>query len=244
LPNHRHVYVAAITGDGFTVSGPPSSLDLLLSQSLRDLESASPVRSPLSGPLHAPHLPLPDLEDILGELKTLDIPLKSKVRVISTSSGNIIEGHHDVWALLWKCLVDILQLPSDLVAVCSQLQALAHGQSFHVMSFGSSTFATYLQHSIPSLRLHEDPLITGSYLEHRELDNPIAIVGMSGRFPGADSTDELWQLLLQGLDTHKEVRAPIIESLTTPANCLCRCRRIDLMCEHIAMPLAGNETQP
>lgn len=202
------------------------------------------MRLPLSGPLHAPHLPLPDLESILGESKTWDVPLNSSVRVISTSSGDILEEHHDVRALLWKCLVDILQLPSDLVAVRSRLQSLAHNQGFHVTSFGSSTFTTYLQHSIPSLRLHEDPLTTGSHLSYRELNDPIAIVGMSGRFPGADSTDELWQLLLQGLDTHKEVRAPKKEIFTSPADYLRRCHRTDSTCGHIAMPLAGNETQP
>lgn len=31
----------------------------------------------------------------------------------------------------------------------------------------------------------------------------IAVVGMSGRFPEAKNVDELWKVLLQGLDTHK-----------------------------------------
>lgn len=34
-------------------------------------------------------------------------------------------------------------------------------------------------------------------------NSKIAIVGMSGRFPGATSVDGLWQLLEQGLDVHK-----------------------------------------
>lgn len=33
----------------------------------------------------------------------------------------------------------------------------------------------------------------------------IAIVGMSGRFPGANSTEAFWDLLRQGLDVHREV---------------------------------------
>lgn len=36
-------------------------------------------------------------------------------------------------------------------------------------------------------------------------NSKIAIVGMSGRFPGASSVDGLWQLLEQGLDVHKIV---------------------------------------
>lgn len=36
-------------------------------------------------------------------------------------------------------------------------------------------------------------------------NSKIAIVGMSGRFPGASSVDGLWQLLEQGLDVHKTI---------------------------------------
>src|SRR5690606_8693528 len=32
-------------------------------------------------------------------------------------------------------------------------------------------------------------------------DEPIAIVGMAGRFPGADTIDELWDLLIHGVET-------------------------------------------
>lgn len=37
----------------------------------------------------------------------------------------------------------------------------------------------------------------------RSNDSKIAVVGMSGRFPGASSVDGLWKLLEQGLDVHK-----------------------------------------
>src|SRR5439155_24776576 len=37
-------------------------------------------------------------------------------------------------------------------------------------------------------------------LPSRGAGEPIAIVGMAGRFPGADSVEELWQLLREGRD--------------------------------------------
>ena len=37
-------------------------------------------------------------------------------------------------------------------------------------------------------------------MSDEEIDNKIAIVGMAGRFPGASSVDELWQLILSGRD--------------------------------------------
>ena len=40
----------------------------------------------------------------------------------------------------------------------------------------------------------------------------IAIVGMSGRFPGGESLDEFWKSIEQGRDLHKKVA------------CLCSCR--------------------
>ncbi len=36
--------------------------------------------------------------------------------------------------------------------------------------------------------------------EHATASAPIAIIGMAGRFPGADSVDELWELLFDGRD--------------------------------------------
>ena len=37
------------------------------------------------------------------------------------------------------------------------------------------------------------------HIEEGRLDNSVAIIGMSGRFPGADSTEELWQHLAAGV---------------------------------------------
>jgi acyl transferase domain-containing protein len=34
---------------------------------------------------------------------------------------------------------------------------------------------------------------------------PIAIVGMSGRFPGSDSVEGMWENLLEGREFHKKV---------------------------------------
>ena len=40
-----------------------------------------------------------------------------------------------------------------------------------------------------------------SYADHYDPQDGIAIVGMAGRFPGADSVDALWQVLLEGRET-------------------------------------------
>lgn len=43
---------------------------------------------------------------------------------------------------------------------------------------------------------HDDPSQLADYPSHS-----IAVVGMAGRFPDADSVDELWELLLEGRST-------------------------------------------
>jgi hypothetical protein len=42
----------------------------------------------------------------------------------------------------------------------------------------------------------------------RNRSDHIAIVGMSGRFPGAQNLEEFWKVLYEGLDMHREVGQP------------------------------------
>ena len=72
-----------------------------------------------------------------------------------------------------------------------------------MIAFGCSDFTKSLQAYVSSIVFTEDFWINQS---DGETDDAIAIVGMSGRFPGADSVDELWQVLSKGIDMHKEVK--------------------------------------
>uniref|UniRef100_A0AAU8H3S3 G12668 n=1 Tax=Sporormiella sp. TaxID=2012087 RepID=A0AAU8H3S3_9PLEO len=65
-----------------------------------------------------------------------------------------------------------------------------------------------LRSPLPDLRVQEQSNGPSDYPPHS-----IAIVGMSGRFPDADSVDELWELLLEGKSTVKP--APV-ERLQLP----------------------------
>ena len=229
--------------NGSTVSGPPSSLHLLLNHGSGELRSATPLKSSLSGPYHASHLPLPALDSILGESKFLDRHLNPESHLLSTSSGNCFTGCHDVRTLIKKCLVDILQLPLDFKSLGGQFQGLAPDQRIDVTSVGPSTFAADLQSSIRYLSAHRDPLIPDTHPQNEEIDGAVAIVGMSGRFPGADSPDELWELFVQGVDTHKEVRLTSKFS-SNSIDGFSRYQRTALMCVRTATRLAKSETPP
>lgn len=61
-------------------------------------------------------------------------------------------------------------------------------------------------------RHSETPHDMDKWLVHQRRDPPaamqdsdIAVVGMSGRFPDADDTRKLWEMLEEGLDAHREV---------------------------------------
>lgn len=66
----------------------------------------------------------------------------------------------------------------------------------------------------------------------------IAIVGMSGRFPGAKDTEDLWRVLSQGLDVHKEVRhLKRWPGLDIPHAYFHRSPKIALMSQPMSTPL-------
>lgn len=46
-----------------------------------------------------------------------------------------------------------------------------------------------------------------SSLHSPDYGKSIAVVGMAGRFPGAQSVDELWEVLIEGRDLHQMVSA-------------------------------------
>ncbi|WP_190814747.1 beta-ketoacyl synthase N-terminal-like domain-containing protein [Saccharopolyspora pogona] len=46
--------------------------------------------------------------------------------------------------------------------------------------------------------------------------NEIAIVGMAGRFPGADSVEQLWQLLMNGRDGIRELSPEVLRAAGVP----------------------------
>ncbi|TKB99643.1 polyketide synthase [Pedobacter cryotolerans] len=71
------------------------------------------------------------------------------------------------------------------------------------------------QYAIPVTKLYQSPTIQGltkfltpqtsqkQVQNQRELDNnaPIAVIGMAGRFPGANNINELWDVLINGKET-------------------------------------------
>ena len=66
--------------------------------------------------------------------------------------------------------------------------------------------AFYARRDTPAVPLPASPVFVPP-VAAADPDEPIAIVGMSGRFPKARNVDELWQLLAEGVDAVEEVPA-------------------------------------
>ena len=197
--------MAAISGDIASINGPPSSLGLFSSQYAKELQETGAKRLEIPGLLHAPHLPKPSLDAILGDDELWNMPLPASARTLAISSGQLLKGHPHLRDLLQECLTDLLQSQASLSMVCETLRSVSQDSKLHIITFGGTEHAGCLQTAIPNLVTQSCPLNVDPALISEPANCPIAIVGMAGRFPGADSPEELWELLLEGLDMHKEV---------------------------------------
>lgn len=79
----------------------------------------------------------------------------------------------------------------------------------HLLREHPHACATYLQGRLPSAPAAAAadtwPALAALAPHHHAPQDDIAIVGLHGRFPGADSLDELWQNLLAGVDSVTEI---------------------------------------
>ena len=79
----------------------------------------------------------------------------------------------------------------------------------HLLREHPQACATYLQGRLPTAQATPAaeawPTITALAPHNDAPQSDIAIVGLHGRFPGADNLDELWQNLLAGVDSVSEI---------------------------------------
>jgi Beta-ketoacyl synthase, N-terminal domain len=115
--------------------------------------------------------------------------------------------------MLGSILYDVLKEPikwCNVTAGCVEYVATSSSSSWVVRPFGPTFAAGSLVSALKAEAKVEavlddcfgssDPLQPGTVTKE-----PIAIVGMAGRFPEAMSHDELWKLLERGIDCHKVV---------------------------------------
>ena len=213
-------YISArLTPTQYSISGPPEVLDAFLSSRSPALVSN---RLPITAPYHAGHLYCDeDVDNVVsGLLNTAaEVHLPTgHTPVVSSTTGEILLPAPFPEALR-KAVKECLQTPIhwDLVArgVSSHVRSSLRDGDFAVHHIAmtpdtlESSIRKILGQTASKTRHHSTEMPRAHIPRNPHLApvarTKIAITGMSGRFPQAQSMAALWQVLVQGIDTHELV---------------------------------------
>ncbi|RFU33276.1 hypothetical protein B7463_g3074, partial [Scytalidium lignicola] len=208
IATHRHAYISVISQSWTTMCGPPSVLENLFSHSPA-LGLAPKLRLPVGAAVHAPHLLRPDFDRIIGPSSIFDTLVSSKTQIMSTSSCKPFVAEN-LRMLLKQMLEDIsqntLQLTSTVQATAlsltskGQVKMTVCGPTSHM----SLVVRGFESHGI-KVELDELAEIRTNRPSLREGSSAVAIVGMSGRFPGAEGIHQFWDIIQSGKELHEKV---------------------------------------
>ncbi|KAI9689779.1 MAG: Type I Iterative PKS [Bathelium mastoideum] len=217
LPSQSRPFVSACSDSGTTVSGPPGVLTAFRNSTHLNKINVIPLKLKL--PYHAPHLFCEeDVEFILSSTSPGRWSAQTaKIPTISPSTGDT------VWATNFRSLLrtavsDILlrQLRWDhLSRRLGAIASSAHEIPISINQYAvlaDSMLRTALKQEYSKVQEPRNSL-SDLFVSENSSSNPlgrpekskIAIIGASGRFPGAEDMSSFWELLAQGMDVHKPV---------------------------------------
>ncbi|PSN68069.1 PKS16 protein [Corynespora cassiicola Philippines] len=205
IPPLKVAYISAVTGSACTVSGPPSTLDLL-----RSSMQCHVVPLRISAPFHAGHLTWPDWKQngTLGQISGSTQSMRMRTTLLSPSTGRPYQ-ETTLRDVLPQILEDIFRNQIRQQDVVSQLKSLLSGCKFCIVPIVASGVSKRLESTLEE-RDSAPPASGTSQRNPRQNDDTsdneeIAIIGMSGRFPGAESLDAFWEVLKSGMDLCQEI---------------------------------------
>lgn len=213
FPQASCAYISSSSRDVVTISGPPSTIKLLFLES-EYFRHRKTIPLDNFGPFHASHLYSDaDIEEVLQPATETGLGLaSSSLRIISGTTDGSMSGL-GMDQLLKQVVGDILIRPLSFERVLTTLVSevrRSDSNRCEIVSVGPSKATSSLVSTLKSETKSEVSVGEQLGLTNAANDAPgtsvkIAVVGMSGRFPGADSLDRLWSLLEQGLDVHRRV---------------------------------------
>ena len=173
----------------------------------------------VSGPYHAPHLHANcNVEEILQSDKAENAEILScrpSLPICSQSSGADYVAP-SLGELLQQIIDDILLNRQNLTTVFEKCTSVVTpGTECEIISATpdniASDLASALERSIPDsgfVLCDLQQRSSAALAPKVPAMDKIAIVGMSGRFPGGQNWEEFWEVLEKGLDMHREVSWP------------------------------------
>ncbi|KAL4923749.1 polyketide synthase alb1 [Aspergillus undulatus] len=217
LPPSSRPYISAVCANTLTISGPPVVLKQFLGTALSKQHKA--VSVPIHGPYHASHLyDDRDVDRVLG-LCDADIVhnYKPRIPVLSSNTGEAIAAE-SLEDFLKIAIEEILlrQMYWDKVTdSCTSVLKSVSEQTSKKLFPVSTTATQSLFNSLKKANVSNidvEGSIGDIAAESQGVNDTgraelskIAIIGMSGRFPEANSPQDFWDLLYKGLDVHRKV---------------------------------------
>ncbi|KAF2031853.1 ketoacyl-synt-domain-containing protein [Setomelanomma holmii] len=217
IPTSAHAYISAVSTMALTISGPPSTTKRLFEE-VESFKKTTRVPIPVYAPYHAPHIyNQADIDRILDKDATRHFQQFSPLALIHSATKGKCQTTTGTLDLVQVSLSEILLEPvrwdNLLGEVVSQVTA-AGSPECTITAVGVTNIANSLASALKSggqshvsIRDQSIWCATIDATRGRTQNDKIAIVGMSGRFPGAASPEKLWELLEKGLDVHREVPA-------------------------------------
>lgn len=218
----QQCYVSAVGLSSITVSGPPPALNHFAENLRLSQPSKKLVWLPIFAGYHAPHIHKTlDFARFLSLCAISDdalINFNPVKKLLSPLTGEPVEATNALD--LFKAVVfDTLQAPLRLDRIADSCVRLIHDHrnlisTVNIYRIEPTSVADGLAAALRS-RISATISIQNLIALDPKADEPrssmpsdqvpLAIVGISGRFPGADSVEALWSVLEAGLDLHREV---------------------------------------
>ena len=183
-----------------TIIGAPSSLERLQSWS-PEIEKAKHARTDIGALIHCDTLPKIDKEKVLADFPFRSSPLEwNKSRLLSPSSCQ--QYDNSTYGELLEQIIDDIATNALRIddTIDASLSGLDQAISIDLSLQGPTNHLTAVEQALRTKAFaykiveHNDtakgPVRGGS--------DAIAIVGMSGRFPGSDNPEEFWEDLVAG----------------------------------------------
>ncbi|KAF5021129.1 hypothetical protein F66182_6829 [Fusarium sp. NRRL 66182] len=214
LPLTSRPYISAYAPNGISVSGPPKRL-VQLAQFL-GTRSMTTKSIPIYGAYHAPHLySQQDARGIVSGLMLHKATALSEQIPLLSSTG-LKPEERSFATLLEDAVAQTLLHPLRWSSIFDHVQASledAGAGQFTVVPIGTNAEhliytalkKTSLRSLVPEAIGQSQQASVQTAPESGTSKPKLAIVAMSGRFPGAKDNEAYWDLLYKGLDVHKPV---------------------------------------
>ena len=209
LPSHKRAYISTFSSTWCTISGPPSVLTRLW-RSSTPIGQASRLELPAHAAVHSSHLPPLDVQKIFASSTLFSTtPVSAEVRILSPCNGEPY-SFSNLRDLLLAIIKDIAHNHMDLIQTFGKAASgFASVRNVHLMVIGPTAHASSLQAALEENKLNVNVVTSTEdlvpHISTRDGSGLVAVVGMSGRFPGSESIQEFWESLQLGQDFHCEV---------------------------------------